>query len=188
MMIHRALGAAALTVVFAAGTTGPALAATAQHAPQPQHRAHHQHVIAADATSSAACTALANQLVAQVTSAGTGLLAVPPNVSAVTGLVGQVLGDVTALQSSGCLPAVPPSGAPTACVPDVAKLLSDAFGLLADLTATPPNTTGAVSELTSVVSDVTGLISAKCLPAVPAPSIPGLPGLPTLPTSAHASK
>jgi hypothetical protein len=178
--IHRALGAAALTVCFTAGAAAPALAAATVERPAPhvQTRA----ALAADAT--AACTALAEQLVSQVTGIGTGLLAVPPNVSAATGLVGQVLGDVTALQSAGCLPALPPTGTgtPTVCVPDVAKLLSDAFALLADLTAATPNVTGAVSTVSELVSDLSGLVTAKCLPSVTLPSIPGLPAVPATPS------
>ena len=170
MRASRALGAAVLSAAIVAGMTGPAAAA----AMRTSHTGPLGVARADDAPT--ACTALATQIVSQVTGAATGLLAVPPNVGEVTGLVGQLIGDVTALQSSGCLPAIPPApGAPSACVAPLAQLLSDLFGLLADLTATPPNVTGAVSELTHVQSDLASLISGKCLPAVPLPGIPGLP-------------
>ena len=178
MMITRAMCTAALTVVFAAGAAGPAMAATAVS------RAPHAAAPTVPVPN-AACSALTAQLVSQLTSAATGLLAVPPNPAAVTDLVGQLIGDITALQSSGCLPAVPPapggSGAPTACVPDVAKLLSDVYGLVADLTKSPPDTAAALTAVTTVLSDIKGLFDATYLPAVPLPPIPGLPGLPGLP-------
>lgn len=172
MMIPRALGAASMSVVLAAGVAAPAMAAAHERAPRAASMA------VKDATPvNPACTALTTDLVGQISSASTGLLGVPPNVSAVTGLVGTLLGDVTALQSAGCLPAVPPAAGttPTACVPDTATLLSDVFALLADLTSTPPNVTGAVSELTAALSSVSGLINAGCLPSVPLPTLPTLP-------------
>jgi hypothetical protein len=174
-MIHRILSAAALTGVCTLGAAAPSMAAvTAERAPLGA-----PHVaVAAKASDSAACTALTTQLVSQLTSIGTSLVGLPPNISAATSLIGEVLGDVSALQSSGCLPANPPTtgaGAPSACVPDVAQLLSDVFALLADLTAATPNVVGAQTALTNALSDVTKLTSGGCLPSVPVPPVPGLP-------------
>jgi hypothetical protein len=171
-MIHRVLSAAALTGVFTLGAAAPSMAAaTAERAPLGAPRV----AVAAKASDSTACTALATQLVSQLTSIGTSLVGLPPNISAATNLVGEVLGDISALQSSGCLPANPPTtgtSAPSGCVPDVAQLLSDVFGLLADLTAATPNVVDAQSALTNALSEVSKLTSGGCLPSVPVTSLP----------------
>ena len=182
MTITRAVGAAALSVAFAAGAVAPAVASTMR---SDQFSGLPPYSLASAATGgSSACATRASQLMSQITSIGTDLTAVPPKTADVTGPVGQVVDDVNALQSSGCLPKVPGAPVPTlpaACVPDVAKLLSDVFALAGDVSALPPNIGGALHSVGGLVADVTSLVTVKCLPAVTPPKVAGLPSLP-LPT------
>lgn len=179
MTITRAVGAAALSVAFAAGAVAPAVAVSMRGSGD--SGALRPYSLAADATSgTSACAALSAQLVSQITSIRTDLTAVPPKTSDLTGPVGQVVTDVNALQGSGCLPKVPGAPAPSlpaACVPDVAKLLSDAFALVGDLNTLPPNVGDALGSVRGVVADVASLVTAKCLPAVSVSKVPGPPSV-----------
>ena len=181
MTITRAVGVAALSMAFAAGAVAPAVASVLSGDRGDRLRALPPYSLAADATAgTAACSALASQLVAQISAIGTDLTAVPPKTAALTGLVGQLAGDVAALQNSGCLPSVPGVPAPNlpaACVADVANLMSDGFALLGDLNTVPPNVTGALSLVSALTVDVTDLVVAKCLPPVTVPVVPGLPSV-----------
>jgi hypothetical protein len=178
--ITRAVGVTALSVAFAAGAVVPAVAASMRGGGASGY-ALPPHSLAAAATSgTSACAALSAQLVSQITSISADLTAVPPKTADLTGPVGQVVTDVNALQGSGCLPKVPGAPAPSlpaACVPDVAKLLSDAFALVGDLNTLPPNVGDALGSVRGVVADVASLVTAKCLPAVTVTKVPSPPSV-----------
>ncbi|HEX8867238.1 MAG TPA: hypothetical protein VF821_16385, partial [Lentzea sp.] len=88
----------------------------------------------------AACAGLVTDLAGKLTKTVSSLLPLP-NVGAVTPLIGDLLGLVTALTSAGCLPALPTSGLPVPvpvvkyngpvdqCLPVVLNLISTIAGL-----------------------------------------------------------
>jgi hypothetical protein len=157
---------AALSLVLTAGVASPVIARAAS-APAP----------------SAVCAALATQLFSDVATLQNGLTTVPPDPSAALGVVGQLLGTTSALQSSSCLPVLPPATGvtPSACVPDVASLLSDLFGVIGALAKPTPDLSGALTHVTDLLTDVAQLTTDVCLPLpvpgvpLPTPSIPDLP-------------
>jgi hypothetical protein len=151
-------------VVLAGGTAGLASAAgspaTSHTAPVPAACANTSQV-------TAAVTALAQALVPT------------PNVTGVADAVGELAGALGSLTQSGCLPSLPTAGTlpvsvdPASCASPLAKAASDAFGLVAQLTAVPPNTSGLTTAATTLVADLNTAVTAGCLP--------GVTSLPTLP-------
>jgi len=145
----------------------------------------------------AACAGLVQDLAGKLTKTVSSLLPLP-NVGAVTPLIGDLLGLVTALQSSGCLPTPPVSvpgvpipvkaaeytGPVDQCLPVVLNLISTIAGLggtvLGAAGGALPDVGKLTGLLTTLLKTVTDLLSKCGLPAPPGglPSLPGLPGLP----------
>jgi hypothetical protein len=142
----------------------------------------------------AACAAIVTDLTGKLTKVISSLLPLP-NVGAVTPLIGDLLGLVTALQSSGCLPVLPTSGLPVPvpvkgveyagpvdqCLPVVMNLISTIAGLggtvLGAASGGLPDVGKITGILTTLLKTVTDLLSKCGLPAPPG----GLPALPALP-------
>jgi hypothetical protein len=172
----RALGAVfpvamVVPAVMVAGAAGPAFADSAAATPSTRSAA------MADGRG-AVCAAEATQLAVRLSS----LLAVSPSGAnswtTATALAEQMVGDVGALQSSGCLPQISPAGRSVApaCLPDTAQLLSDDMALVVALTKSAPDLNGAVTAATAQVTDMNTLTTDACLPSVPLPSLPGQAG------------
>jgi hypothetical protein len=144
------LTSAALSLALTAGAASPAFALETRRRAAP----------------SPACSALTVQLAAQISGMQSALAATTPNPADVVDLLGRVYGDINALTSAGCLPAVPPTGAGpiTNCVPDTAKLLSDVYTMFTALTKSTPDATGALSAVTALLADLTSLAVDTCLP------------------------
>ncbi|MFD9703715.1 hypothetical protein [Lentzea sp. NPDC059081] len=147
----------------------------------------------------AACAGLVQDLAGKLKKTVTGLLPLP-NVGAVTPLVGDLLGLVTAMQNSGCLPTPPVSvpvplpvkaadyvGPVDKCLPVVLNLISSVAGLggtvLGAVGGGLPDVGKLTTLLTTLLKTVTDLLTKCGLPAPPGglPTLPGLPGLPGLP-------
>ncbi|WP_394616024.1 hypothetical protein JNUCC0626_40975 [Lentzea sp. JNUCC 0626] len=143
----------------------------------------------------AACAGIVTDLAGKLTKTVSSLLPLP-NVGAVTPLIGDMLGLVTALQSSGCLPALPTSGLPVPvpvkegveyagpvdqCLPVVLNLVSTIAGLggtvLGAAGGALPDVGKLTGLLTTLLKTVTDLLSKCGLPAPPG-GLPALPGLP----------
>lgn len=143
----------------------------------------------------AACAAIVTDLAGKLTKVVSSLLPLP-NVGAVTPLIGDLLGLVTALQSSGCLPALPTSGLPVPvpvkgvaayagpvdqCLPVVMNLISTIAGLGGTILGAAggglPDVGKITGILTTLLKTVTELLSKCGLPAPPG-GLPALPGLP----------
>lgn len=145
----------------------------------------------------AACAAIVTDLAGKLTKVVSSLLPLP-NVGAVTPLIGDLLGLVTALQSSGCLPALPTSGLPVPvpvkgvayagpvdqCLPVVMNLISSIAGLGGTILGAAggglPDVGKITGILTTLLKTVTDLLQKCGLPAPPG-GLPALPGLPSLP-------
>ena len=142
----------------------------------------------------AACAGLVTDLAGKLTKVVGSLLPIP-NIGAVTPLIGDLLGLVTALQSSGCLPtppvsvpslpvpvkAVAYSGPVDQCLPVVLNLISTIAGLggtiLGAASGGLPDVGKVTGLLTTLLKTVTDLLSKCGLPAPPG-GLPTLPGLP----------
>lgn len=144
----------------------------------------------------AACTGLVTDLAAKLKKTIDSLLPVP-NVGAVTPLIGDMLGIVTAMQNAGCLP-TPPVSAPAVplpakaaeyagpvdqCLPAVLNVISAVAGLggviLGAAGGGVPDAGKVTSLLTTLHKSVTDLLSKCGLPAPPG-GVPALPA-PALP-------
>ena len=138
----------------------------------------------------AACAAIVTDLAGKLTKVVSSLLPLP-NVGAVTPLIGDLLGLVTALQSSGCLPTPPVSvpvplpvkaveyaGPVDQCLPVVLNLISSIAGLGGTILGAAggglPDVGKITGILTTLLKTVTELLSKCGLPAPPG----GLPALP----------
>ncbi|MEV6240823.1 hypothetical protein [Lentzea sp. NPDC051838] len=138
----------------------------------------------------AACAGLVTDLAGKLTKTVTSLLPLP-NLGAVTPLIGDLLGLVSALQSSGCLPALPVSapvplpvkaveytGPVDQCLPVVLNLISSIAGLggtvLGALGGGLPDVGKITGILTTLLKTVTDLLQ-KCGLPVPAGGLPSLP-------------
>jgi hypothetical protein len=141
----------------------------------------------------AACAGLVTDLAGKLTKVVGSLLPIP-NVAAVTPLIGDLLGLVSALQSSGCLPALPVSapvplpvkavaysGPVDQCLPVVLNLVSTIAGLggtiLGAASGGLPDVGKITELLTTLLKTVTELLNKCGLPAPPG-GLPALPGLP----------
>ncbi|GHH46030.1 hypothetical protein [Lentzea cavernae] len=141
----------------------------------------------------AACAGLVQDLAGKLTKTISSLLPLP-NVGAVTPLIGDMLNLVTAMQSSGCLPALPVSapvplpvraaeytGPVDQCLPVVLNLISTIAGLggtvLGAAGGALPDVGKVTGLLTTLLKTVTDLLSKCGLPAPPG-GLPTLPGLP----------
>lgn len=119
------------------------------------------------------CGALAGDLQAGPTDALGSLTGVPPDPTKAADILWKVLGTANALQSTECLPAIPPAPGtdPTECLPLNLDLLSALLGVLSTLTSASggglPDVTGAVSGVQKLLTTITGLTDAECLPAAP---------------------
>jgi hypothetical protein len=142
----------------------------------------------------AACAGLVTDLAGKLTKTVSSLLPVP-NVGAVTPLIGDMLGLVTAMQSSGCLPTPPVSvpavplpakaveyaGPVDQCLPVVMNLIASVAGLggtvLGAAGGGVPDVGKVTGLLTTLLKTVTDLLGKCGLPAPPG-GLPALPGLP----------
>lgn len=139
----------------------------------------------------AACAGLVTDLAGKLKQAIGSLLPLP-NTGALTPLIGDLLGIVTALQNAGCLP-TPPVSAPGVplparaaeytgpadqCLPVVLNLISGIAGLGGTvLGAAPPDAAKITELLKALLKTVEDLLSKCGLPAPPG-GLPALPGLP----------
>jgi len=145
----------------------------------------------------AACLDLVTKLGDTVKKVVAPLTAVPPDPSKVATPLGDVLGVLTQMQSSKCLPTPPVSvpaapvavpGAPTGfqgpeqCLSAAMNLFSIVFGILSKVVpgAGVPDATKLLTEVTGLLKAVTDTLSACGLPAPPGglPTVPSLPSLP----------
>lgn len=141
----------------------------------------------------AACAGLVTDLAGKLTKTVSSLLPLP-NVGAVTPLIGDMLNLVTAMQNSGCLPALPVSapvplpvrameysGPVDQCLPVVLNLVATIAGLggtvLGAAGGAVPDVGKLTGLLTTLLKTVTDLLSKCGLPAPPG-GLPTLPGLP----------
>ena len=140
----------------------------------------------------AACLGLVTQLTDTLKKVVGSLTAVPPDPGKAAAPLGDILGLLTALQGSKCLP-TPPVSVPVAahsagfqgpeqCLSVAMNLFSAVFGLLGKVVpgAGVPDVTKLLSEVTALLKTVTDALSACGLPAPPGglPTVPSLPGLP----------
>ncbi|PRY42866.1 hypothetical protein [Umezawaea tangerina] len=147
----------------------------------------------------AACTALVTKLSDTVKKVIAPLTAVPPDTTKVAAPLGDVLGVLTEMQNTKCLPTPPVSvPAPPVAVPAVPgdelargpeqclsaamNLFSIVFGLLAKVVpgAGVPDVTKLLAEVTGLLKALTDTLSACGLPTPPG-GLPAAPGLPSLP-------
>ncbi|SES34297.1 hypothetical protein [Lentzea albida] len=141
----------------------------------------------------AACAGLVTDLAGKLQKTIASLLPLP-NVGAVTPLIGDLLGLVTAMQSAGCLPTPPVSvpgvplpakaaeyAGPAECLPVVLNLIASVAGLggtvLGAASGALPDVGKLTGLLTTLLKTVTDLLSKCGLPAPPG-GLPTLPGLP----------
>ena len=142
----------------------------------------------------AACLDLVTKLSDAVKKAIAPLTALPPDPGKVAAPLGDVLGILTQMQSSKCLPTPPVSvpappvavpGAPTdfqgpeQCLSAAMNLFSIVFGILGKVVpgAGVPDVTKLLAEVTGLLKALTDTLSACGLPTPPG----GLPAAPSLP-------
>ncbi|WP_329789403.1 hypothetical protein V1227_34525 [Lentzea sp. DG1S-22] len=141
----------------------------------------------------AACAALVHDFADKLKKAVSSL-APTPDVAAVTPLIGDLLGLVTAMQNAGCLP-TPPVSAPGApapartaeqtapadqCLPAVLDLIAAVAalgGTILGAGATPPDA-AKVTELMNAVLKAAKELLGKCGLPVPPGGLPASPGAP----------
>jgi hypothetical protein len=149
----------------------------------------------------AACLDLVTKLSDTVKKVVAGLTALPPDPGKIAAPLGDIVGILTALQSSKCLPTPPVSvpappvalpgvpGVPAAeargpeqCLSAAMNLFSIVFGLLSKVVpgAGVPDVTKLLAEVTGLVKSLTDTLTACGLPMPPG-GLPAAPSLPSLP-------
>lgn len=154
--------------------------------------------VRAQADPPAACLDLVTKLSDTVKKVIAPLTALPPDPSKIAAPLGDILGVLTAMQSSKCLPTPPVSvptppvavpGVPTAelqgpeqCLSAAMNLFGIVFGLLSMVVpgTSVPDVTKLLTEVAGLLKSLTDTLTACGLPAPPG-GLPTAPGLPSLP-------